>query len=738
MIIETKAKPIERFGTFIEESFSIKDTAFILELLRSKIYSNPIKTCCQEIMSNARDTHREMGKDDVPIQIKLPNAIDTRWICRDYGIGITPERMSDIFIKYGASSKRESNEFCGGFGIGSKTPFAVSDAFGIETYCPEENFVDAENNTHHNVIVKRVYVAFIDETRVGKLSLTNAPGEITTEPQGTSIIVTVKKEDFNSFNRYTKETATYWDTRPNIIGNNEFKWPAYDIVLQGDKWCLLGGEKLKDYELMQPLAVIDGIPYRIQENVIREGSYRFSFTDAAGKTRQIDYGTLFRYPIRIYFNTGELMLAANREEIDYKNSKISLIKDRISMVLVEMRNEFAKKIAVAANLWDAHVIWKEISRNTDRSITEGVLYKGFNVSTDSYNVGNYAVNIAQFLNYGNDTEPRIKTKHWDYLSFEKNDILVLNDNYGENIKRSKIWTLLKANPGKRVSVLNILSSNNIAASVRAKETLDAMNKEFGFLDMQPLMLSKIAATPIPYNKTVVVGGVPQARRKQYTRTYDFFDATGHMGSKDYNLVSDNAYYIFKNRNNYGLEPEGETYSHRASYEDVELLAKEFKIEIVIAVGKDFPKMGKGWINVKDLMVAEIVKIRKTLKITKSDNRGYAMANAYSYCFDFIREHETKLVTELAKDSYALEYYNLSKNHSDNNPDYERMKRYCRIVKESDILDEANVKIVSFTDYHNKFAKKYPLLSAWNYYTRHACSPEHLVEYCNLCEGVKKP
>ena len=112
--------------------FSI-DTSnhFIFDLLRSKIYENPIKAICREVSCNARDANRSVGKGDVPIEITVPSYNNLSLIIKDCGPGISPYLIENIFIKYAASTKRDDNTQTGGFGLGAKTPFAYTDSFTI-------------------------------------------------------------------------------------------------------------------------------------------------------------------------------------------------------------------------------------------------------------------------------------------------------------------------------------------------------------------------------------------------------------------------------------------------------------------------------------------------------------------------------------------------------------------------------------------------------------------------------
>ena len=108
MKLNNIGQQVEKSSEFKTEQFSIGNISTIINILRSKLYSNPIKIICQEYISNAIDANIENGKEPTDITINVPNFVEKNFIVSDKGIGISKERMSDIFLKYGNSTKRDT------------------------------------------------------------------------------------------------------------------------------------------------------------------------------------------------------------------------------------------------------------------------------------------------------------------------------------------------------------------------------------------------------------------------------------------------------------------------------------------------------------------------------------------------------------------------------------------------------------------------------------------------------
>ena len=113
------------------QSFGISNNAEFYTLLSDSLYSDKIMAVVREIMCNAWDAHLIAGKKDIPLEITQSN---NRLTIRDFGTGIPNDQIKPIYCIYGESTKTKSKLETGGFGLGSKAPFAYTEHFTVSNW----------------------------------------------------------------------------------------------------------------------------------------------------------------------------------------------------------------------------------------------------------------------------------------------------------------------------------------------------------------------------------------------------------------------------------------------------------------------------------------------------------------------------------------------------------------------------------------------------------------------------
>lgn len=434
-----------------EQFFTLDNQGMIFDILRNKMYSDPIAAICREISCNARDAHREVGKADLPIQIYLPNRAEPFLKIKDFGPGISPERMSNVFIKYTGSTKRNDNIQTGGFGLGAKTPFSYSDSFNIIT-----NY----NGKQYN------YICFIDETKIGKISLLSE--ENTCEPNGTEIIVPVKVEDITLFYSAVERSTRYWEVKPTVKDiHGSFVWKHLDIVYNGND-----SKISRSIDWNQNFkAIIDGVEYPIQSSVIK---------DICSKNTNINIISNFRGDTLLYFGVGELSLSANREQIYFDFNTKQKISSRIESLFKEIEALVQDKINVCADLWQANLEYKKFYKEIFKDLDFGPELKWNNFPISKYS----RIDISDGLvysfskvskSYYGSVSNKIKRGINRNLIFLENSGIIINDLEIADVTHKHIKKYFDQHPTHNsVQIVSAGSKTNINQLI-ANHHLNMMN-----------------------------------------------------------------------------------------------------------------------------------------------------------------------------------------------------------------------------------------------------------------------
>lgn len=457
MIIKQQSYLVESGGLLAEKFFGVQDLGMIFEILRSKLYSNPILAICREISCNARDSHREAGIPDESIIIHLPSFLDPNYKIKDVGVGISPDRAENVIVNYTASTKRNDNTQTGAYGIGFKVPFSYSDSFSVITTYDYWEYS---------------YACYIDETKIGKLALLSKTP--TDAHNGTEIIVPVKPEDFNPFRYYTEQACKHWKVKPIIHGGQDIEWQTIAPVIEGKEWAIIKSDN--SYSTNAQL-IIDGIEYPLQLSDLRKYADP-KLIDAAR-------GTLM-----MYFGIGELSLSANREQIYLDKPTQDVIRDRLQDITDQLKKQVSDKIESFSNLWEANVYYrKELSQVFSNLNFLGKLsWQGITLNSGYCDVECDLFNFYRGQRKGKwkQNPNKIYREQSHTITFAENILLCLND-LGINSPTPKhVKKIFEENAG--LEQVQVICPND-------QQDEASLNSTIHFDLMQPRKLSEFIKAP---------------------------------------------------------------------------------------------------------------------------------------------------------------------------------------------------------------------------------------------------
>lgn len=278
-------------GTADTAQAQIAMTPEMYELLSAGIYEDRPLAIVRELACNARDAQKEAGNGHRMIQIHLPNSFEPFFSVRDFGTGLTHQQVFDIYLTYGASTKRGSNEFVGMFGIGSKSPLAYTDSFLVTTY---QDGVEIQYNIYKDNGIPKI------------AKLVELP---TTEENGLKVTVAIRSQDFGTFRDKVENFFKLFDQEVEIEGayvNTEVTYSE-----QNDLYHLTNDYHTGAYALM------GGVPYRLSNDI----------RDDLKKDLKVD-------TIILPFDLGALNIASSRENLSFNEGDATdtAIKDRVKEI----------------------------------------------------------------------------------------------------------------------------------------------------------------------------------------------------------------------------------------------------------------------------------------------------------------------------------------------------------------------------------------------------------------------
>ena len=308
MIIEQNKHTVETYGDVERNKVSIdpRNAEHIISILSSNLYSNPEESFLRETISNAIDSHREAGtKEPVILSIK-PNGSKYNIIVRDYGTGISPERFDQIYRYIGSSTKRESNEYIGHFGIGRFSALAVADVVNITSYY----------NGTANAYIMAKNGRGIDIDLVASLP--------TEEKNGVEIKIEVSDlwEYKSALKSLVYIDELYIDS--NILEAEDFNNRA---IKKFNNFCCTNYYD-KDIQI-----ILGNILYKIDYYKVE------SIIKSIASCNYWDLKETFNN-IQVPFNIGDLDVVPNRESLMYSEKTLNALKDKYLKVVEELKTMY--------------------------------------------------------------------------------------------------------------------------------------------------------------------------------------------------------------------------------------------------------------------------------------------------------------------------------------------------------------------------------------------------------------
>lgn len=284
--------------TAIKMEVSERKKDKMLAVLSQGLYSNPISSIVREIVCNGLDATKNSKE---PVVVDIVREDDTYFFTvQDFGTGMSPQVMEDVYSKPLESTKEESNDEFGYFGLGSKSPLAYTDSFTLITISEG---------------VKYTYIVFKDLTEHRVQLVTKSD---TTEPNGTLVKIPIKDYEEDKFKKACARQLCYFKNVYINFRDSQHKIKEFKYFTSSE---------------MSPKIVhinMGGVFYPIDYTILGQN--------------------VINLPFGIKVAVGDLMVTPNREQIIYDKDAVDLINRGIENMKQEL-----------IDLWKQNTEEKELS-----------------------------------------------------------------------------------------------------------------------------------------------------------------------------------------------------------------------------------------------------------------------------------------------------------------------------------------------------------------------------------------
>ena len=299
IITESKQNVITNM-TGQENTFSIAQNAFMAELLSRKLYTNPALAVVRELICNALDASLNR------VDVILPSSLNPTFTVRDYGTGLSKEDMLCLYSTYGFSTKRSDNTQIGGFGVGSKSPFALADTFTVSSVYQG---------------VRTDYVCYKDN---GFPKIKEVQSAHTDEHSGLCVSVPIK--NLLSFN----EEARSWLSDAFMLGYtgiNVNHIEKRNVLIETDEFIILKTGAYFSHSVYIAMGPTKYIAQEVQVDKLRYG-----------------------YALVLKANIGDYPVSASRENIEIDSKVKEELQQKVDRLLSEYIDKESNRVLLSARM----------------------------------------------------------------------------------------------------------------------------------------------------------------------------------------------------------------------------------------------------------------------------------------------------------------------------------------------------------------------------------------------------
>ncbi len=306
MKFDYKANEVSVGGVDQRKTFGIALNKKTFDVIIRSQYKDIYLAVLRELYQNANDSHIRAGKQDIPVDIKLPNVLEPQLVISDYGVGMSREFVMTRYTTVFDSTKNDNNQEDGGYGWGRLVALAFSGNYTLISYY---------NGT------KSTYSVFFNNDDIPDIVLIGA--ESTDRCNGVSVIVNIPVNMVHGFAAKLQPAFEFCQVPPNILsGESIYYYKNVETKINEDKFMLCRGSEI----------------------VVWSGVYGYSVDRAQIQLSPTIKQITKHYSIILKVPLGQIKPTAARDGLVYDNNSITTINEYLEYVEKQVISSFNQKI----------------------------------------------------------------------------------------------------------------------------------------------------------------------------------------------------------------------------------------------------------------------------------------------------------------------------------------------------------------------------------------------------------
>lgn len=289
-------------------SISVDGMEHIMTLL-TNLYKDPELAVIREYYTNALDAHVAAGVTK-PVSVSLPSWANPIYIVQDYGIGMSKSDIQNIYAQYGASTKRNTNDQVGAFGLGCKSALTIATQFTL---------VSIKNGMKTTALIAK------SESGVNTVNVIS--NVETHEPNGTTVKIPVASRVYD-FEQKARKFFQYSAPGSVLVDGKEptsILASAERVADPDDDTRIAYLRPRGDGESQ---VIMGSVPYALSNTEIDLSLQRLGLDAGRGFIRMPKY-----FPVPI----GSVDLTPSREGLRFTDKTNEVIDSRMKFILTDLQ-----------------------------------------------------------------------------------------------------------------------------------------------------------------------------------------------------------------------------------------------------------------------------------------------------------------------------------------------------------------------------------------------------------------